>query len=62
MDVIDEFDINIIKIGKDGRMAYSAIAATLKYQIRWCTSASIVYGAGNYYGNKAYHKRKENRL
>jgi Lrp/AsnC family transcriptional regulator for asnA, asnC and gidA len=31
MDIIDEFDINIIKeLEKDGRMAYSAIAANLK--------------------------------
>jgi Lrp/AsnC family transcriptional regulator for asnA, asnC and gidA len=29
MDVLDEFDINIIK-KRNGRMAYSAIAATLK--------------------------------
>jgi hypothetical protein len=43
MDVIDEFDINIIKrMKRYACMAYSAIAATLKYQIRWCTSASIV--------------------
>ena len=31
MDILDEFDINIIKeLEKDGRMAYSAIAANLK--------------------------------
>ena len=31
MDIVDEFDINIIKeLEKDGRMAYSAIAANLK--------------------------------
>lgn len=31
MDVLDEFDINIIKeLEKDGRMAFSAIATTLK--------------------------------
>lgn len=31
MDALDEFDINIIKeLEKDGRMAFSAIAATLK--------------------------------
>ncbi|MFV5692783.1 Lrp/AsnC family transcriptional regulator [Flavobacterium sp. LT1R49] len=31
MEVLDEFDINIIKeLEKDGRMAFSAIAATLK--------------------------------
>lgn len=31
MDVLDEFDINIIKeLEKDGRMAYSAIATNLK--------------------------------
>lgn len=31
MDIIDEFDINIIKeLEKDGRMAYSAIATNLK--------------------------------
>jgi Lrp/AsnC family transcriptional regulator for asnA, asnC and gidA len=35
MDILDEFDINIKGIGKDGRMAYSAIAATLKYLILW---------------------------
>jgi hypothetical protein len=42
MDIVDEFDISIIKEGKDGRMAYSAIASNLKiYQIQWCISASI---------------------
>ena len=31
MDILDEFDINIIKeLEKDGRMAYSAIATNLK--------------------------------
>lgn len=31
MDILDEFDINIIKeLEKDGRMAFSAIAANLK--------------------------------
>ncbi|MDI5899493.1 Lrp/AsnC family transcriptional regulator [Flavobacterium yafengii] len=31
MDIVDEFDINIIKeLEKDGRMAYSAIATNLK--------------------------------
>lgn len=31
MEILDEFDINIIKeLEKDGRMAYSAIAANLK--------------------------------
>lgn len=31
MDIVDEFDINIIKeLEKDGRMAYSAIASNLK--------------------------------
>ena len=31
MDVLDEFDINIIKeLEKDGRMAFSAIATNLK--------------------------------
>jgi Lrp/AsnC family transcriptional regulator for asnA, asnC and gidA len=31
MDALDEFDVNIIKeLEKDGRMAFSAIAATLK--------------------------------
>ncbi|TDP02072.1 Lrp/AsnC family transcriptional regulator [Flavobacterium sp. 245] len=31
MDILDEFDINILKeLEKDGRMAYSAIAANLK--------------------------------
>ena len=31
MNIVDEFDINIIKeLEKDGRMAYSAIAANLK--------------------------------
>ncbi|MBP4141884.1 Lrp/AsnC family transcriptional regulator [Flavobacterium sp. I-SCBP12n] len=31
MDILDEFDINIIKeLEKDGRMAYSAIASNLK--------------------------------
>ena len=31
MDVLDEFDIKIIKeLEKDGRMAYSAIATALK--------------------------------
>ncbi|MDI5949484.1 Lrp/AsnC family transcriptional regulator [Flavobacterium yafengii] len=31
MDILDEFDINIIKeLERDGRMAYSAIAANLK--------------------------------
>lgn len=31
MDILDEFDVNIIKeLEKDGRMAYSAIATTLK--------------------------------
>ena len=31
MNIVDEFDINIIKeLEKDGRMAYSAIAMTLK--------------------------------
>ncbi|MFV5697874.1 Lrp/AsnC family transcriptional regulator [Flavobacterium sp. ZT3R17] len=31
MDILDEFDINIIKeLEKDGRMAFSAIATTLK--------------------------------
>jgi Lrp/AsnC family transcriptional regulator for asnA, asnC and gidA len=42
MDILDEFDINIIKeLEKDGRMAYSAIAANLKYQTQWCINASI---------------------
>ncbi len=31
MEILDEFDINIIKeLEKDGRMAYSAIATNLK--------------------------------
>jgi hypothetical protein len=42
MEILDEFDIKIIKeLEKDGQMAYSAIATNLKYRIPWCINASI---------------------
>jgi hypothetical protein len=42
-------------------MAYSAIAATLKYQMMVHQRINRLMEQGNY-RNKAYHKRKENRL
>jgi hypothetical protein len=43
MEILDEFDIKILRNGEDGRMAYSAIATNLKYRIPWCINASIDY-------------------
>jgi DNA-binding Lrp family transcriptional regulator len=44
MEILDEFDIKIIKeLERWSNDAYSAIATNLKYRIPWCINASIDY-------------------
>jgi hypothetical protein len=58
MDVLDEFDIINIKELKRCAWPTRQLLQISKYD----GAPAHQSFKGNYYGNKAYHKRKENRL